>query len=655
MSRPGLERSYGRSPGKRRVLSLVSVVGLVAALTFVAAAPAGAVGITVDCGANPSALQPAIDAAPIGSALDVTGICTGYFTIAKDLTLQGFGGATLDGGYEDTRLIVSAGNVNLNGIRVTNGGYEGCSCGVGGISNSGELTLNNAMVDNNTGYDGGGIFNDGTLVVADSTVSGNGTGSGGGSGSGINNTGTLTVTNSTISGNGATDSGGGIWNEGTATITGSLLSNNYGGGGESSGDGGGIANEGHLTIVNSIVSNNEVGVGNAGGIWNENTMTITNTTISGNYDLGEENGAAGGGVVNEGTMSLADSSVSGNWIVSYGGSHGGGIANFGKMSVEDSTVTGNSVVDYLGPPADSGGGIENGDRWQGPGTLTLVATTVSGNSALATGGIENTAGTVTLRGSILAGNSGSTGADCSGTVSSLGYNLVGDTRGCTFTKATGDKVGPVGGVPIDPKLGALGNNGGLTETVPLLPGSPAIDMVRKAQCKDANGLLLHTDQRGMRRPIGGGCDAGAFEAPGPDGLVGNLPGGSLVGDGIYNGTGNSQTRLATIKRSTSVSFAVQVQNDGAGPDAFSLKGTGDISGVGSVRYLSGTTDITSKVKAGTYKTANLAPGQTVNFTIVITGSPSVSKTVVGKWLLTARSAAAPTLLDAVAAKVTVMP
>ena len=58
--------------------------------------------------------------------------------------------------------------------------------------------------------------------------------------------------------------------------------------------------------------------------------------------------------------------------------------------------------------------------------------------------------------------------------------------------------------PIDPRLGPLQDNGGPTPTHALLLGSPAID---------ASSACPATDQRGVTRPQGAGCDIGAFEAP----------------------------------------------------------------------------------------------------------------------------------------------
>ena len=75
--------------------------------------------------------------------------------------------------------------------------------------------------------------------------------------------------------------------------------------------------------------------------------------------------------------------------------------------------------------------------------------------------------------------------------------------------------------PIDALLGELQDNGGVTPTVALQPGSPAIDA-------GSNPNNLATDQRGngFDRTIGEATDIGAFEVQtitdnpgGSDGLV----------------------------------------------------------------------------------------------------------------------------------------
>jgi hypothetical protein len=89
---------------------------------------------------------------------------------------------------------------------------------------------------------------------------------------------------------------------------------------------------------------------------------------------------------------------------------------------------------------------------------------------------------------------------------SNGYNLSSDNT-CSLD-------GPGDMNNTDPKLGTLGDDGGPTQTIPLLSGSPAIDAGNPSGCTDSSGHLLTTDQRGYPRPDPedtGGCDMGAYE------------------------------------------------------------------------------------------------------------------------------------------------
>jgi hypothetical protein len=65
------------------------------------------------------------------------------------------------------------------------------------------------------------------------------------------------------------------------------------------------------------------------------------------------------------------------------------------------------------------------------------------------------------------------------------------------------------GAQVDPKLGPLQDNGGPTETITLEAGSGALDLVPPgSDCPAA-------DQRGVARPQGAACDAGAYETAPP--------------------------------------------------------------------------------------------------------------------------------------------
>jgi hypothetical protein len=123
------------------------------------------------------------------------------------------------------------------------------------------------------------------------------------------------------------------------------------------------------------------------------------------------------------------------------------------------------------------------------------------------GGIAVYGGTATLYNSILASNV--SGSNCFGMIIDGGHNLSSDSS-CPFTQ-------PGSLVNTDPKLGPFGDYGGPTPTVPLLAGSPALDAAASAVCSP-------TDQRGITRPYGPGCDIGAFESAPPYTIRGHVQG-----------------------------------------------------------------------------------------------------------------------------------
>lgn len=267
------------------------------------------------------------------------------------------------------------------------------------------------------GFAGGGILNKGVLTVADSNLSGNFATTGGGIENSI--TGTLSVDDCTFSGDFGTFGGGGIENEGSLAVADSTFTGNTGG--IVNGSGGGIENQGAATVADSTFSGNSgfgAGIGNpagtlnvarcrfannhgsdGGGLLNDGTTTVAGSTFTGNSAT-----FSGGGIRNDGSLTLTDSMLSGNSART-----GGGIASNGTIAITAGLFAGNS--------ASQGGGIDIGN-----GTASLYNTIVAVNSAKQGGGIEVENGAATLYNAIIAANSGG-GIDCENGTATL-YNAV---------------------------------------------------------------------------------------------------------------------------------------------------------------------------------------------------------------------------------------
>lgn len=286
-------------------------------------------------------------------------------------------------------------------------------------------------------------------------------------GGGIYNNGTLNVTNCTIESNSARENGGGIYNTSTLNATNSTISYN-----SALVSGGGIFSTGNLNLTNSTISGNSTTTGNGGGIYKNGTLIMTNSMIN----MNSASGYGGGIYNNSGTLNVTNSTISDN---STSAGDGGGIFG-GTITVTNSTIANNHAAD--------GGGVHTS-------SMTVTNSTISGNSAGSGGGIYTSAGSITN--SIIANSS--SGGNCSGSFSGS-HNLSDDnTCGSGFTNSPSILLGP------------LDNYGAGTQTIPLLPGSAAIDVGDSATC--SNVAVNNLDQRGRPRPAGH-CDIGAFESQG---------------------------------------------------------------------------------------------------------------------------------------------
>jgi hypothetical protein len=242
-----------------------------------------------------------------------------------------------------------------------------------------------------------------------------------------------------------------------------------------------------ISGLSFISSGNHSG---AAGVQNSGTLTLRECSIT-----ASTNGDDGGGINNApgATLTLLGCTVSGNTSAN----DGGGINNSGTLTVVNSTIANNRA------PAGTGGGINNA------GSLTVVNSTIAGNLAFDGGGIE-AGGTVSLANTIVADNTtdGGTGPDFVGSVTTdQGNNLIGDPTGSAGLTGESDLLG------INPLLANLNSYGAASETMPLLPGSPAIDAGNNALAS-YDSTALATDQRGFARVRNGTVDIGADECQG---------------------------------------------------------------------------------------------------------------------------------------------
>lgn len=234
------------------------------------------------------------------------------------------------------------------------------------------------------------------------------------------------------------------------------------------------------------------------------TLTVSNCDIFGNQ------AEFGGGICNNGNLNLIASTLSQNTTPASLGDGGGMYMNAaGAQAVlTNCTLASNSAGTSSGGSASLGGGIYAGYET----AAKLVNCTIALNSAGSGGGIfAQNESNVKLTNNIVAENLASShvGADIAGTVYAADHNLVGNGLGENGIRPglNGNIVGGFNGQPaINPMLGPLANNGGPTETMALLVGSPAIGQAD-------NAAAPATDQRGVtRRDVPGELtDIGAFE------------------------------------------------------------------------------------------------------------------------------------------------
>jgi hypothetical protein len=408
---------------------------------------------------------------------------TGDLDVTDDLALQGADAATTI--IQACAVVAPATTCQaVDRVLDVDPGAKGITVTVSGV------TLRNGFAPSNNFDDGGGgVRNSGALTITDGIITANAVDpTSSGSGGGIcHRAGTLTLVRSHVDGNqsgsiaGGIFVGSGIGHPGSAPAT--------------------------LVVNDSSVSDNQAGDA-GGGIYTgasnvagKPLITVARSTIAGNVAATQD----GGGIrMGRGTLTISDSTISGNSAANLGGGVVFFDAGLGHVFA-NVTISGNQAA--------RGGGLEFFPTVNGTPVPSLDNCTIADNVAHGVvnstpafgGGVE---ANLSIANSIIARNVSDLGqgADCAGTLTSGGYNLIQDTQNCTIT---GDTTGDITGV--DPNIGPLADNGGPTETRPLLTGSPAIDAGSPALAGSGNGACEAADQRGVARPVGPRCDIDAFE------------------------------------------------------------------------------------------------------------------------------------------------
>lgn len=188
----------------------------------------------------------------------------------------------------------------------------------------------------------------------------------------------------------------------------------------------------------------------------------------------------------------------------------------GRVSISKSTFVSNSTN-------SSGGGI-----YQTGGDLRITNSTFSENIASSGGGLYASGCTVaysaldikhsTFAHNVATNPLGGGGLNYRGEVNIQNSLITLNTnKDCRYSQCSSNNFSVPGSVDSDgscgfsvtepiPKIGPLSLNGGTTNNIPLLPGSPLINIA-----PDCAGLT--DDQRGVSRPLPnpGDCDPGSYE------------------------------------------------------------------------------------------------------------------------------------------------
>ena len=270
-----------------------------------------------------------------------------------------------------------------------------------------------------------------------------------------------------------------------STISGLSINNGY----NANGGGALIANAPLVIDGCSFNHNRSDGFGGAIASYAD-TVTITNSTFANNSAEG-----IGGAVEIDTFTGSPLLTVTNSLFVSNSSDVGAGSAIL--MYAGSATITNSTFV------------ANNGDQ----GAITNYSTNANGTIALAfdtitgtTGGpaVESEGQPISIQNSIVAGNPGGD-FNSYGEINSGGYNGFGSSQPGVLTLQTTDVVNAA------ITLNALADNGGPTQSIKLATFGIEDNAIPAPLCTDGNGNAVTSDQRGLPRPVGSGCDIGAYE------------------------------------------------------------------------------------------------------------------------------------------------
>jgi Concanavalin A-like lectin/glucanases superfamily len=323
---------------------------------------------------------------------------------------------------------------------------------------------------------------------------------------------------------------------------------------------GGAATLSNDTITGSTDTRGNQVVDNGGAVYNAGTVTMTDDTVSNNG--GTAGMFDGGGIFTASgtTTTLTGVTLSGNVAADAGGA----VYNGGTTTLNDDTFSAN-LVEFTELGNNTGAGVYNDN-----GTVTLNADTLVNNEAGHGEAVSSNSGTTTtLAGTIVNGEAGLECTIASGsTWNDDGYNLSDDNT-CGFTKASSL-------ASTNADLGALGSNGGPTQTFLPNAGSPAIDKIpNPSTAADGFSLCPGTDQRGVARPQGTACDIGSVE---------RQSGAAAYKAAVKASNPLAYWQLNETKGSSSAADSSGNGNTGTYLNNPKLGGSGPFSGAKSVKF-----------------------------------------------------------------------